>query len=261
MTATTITFRRATADDHKAVYSINEHIYNDTDPLSGEKLYQHHLTRPYNYAYIAVIDGRAVAFDLFTFHEASKTLIGRFARVCPDNQIKNLHRHLTAHGVKDVLSKRNDIKEIIYMKGNDGPKAKLWPNHALIDIFHASMFNFTPARDLLTRCQRITSLLPWQLTEANSKQKFELLTCSSIGRQLDGSERVTIDQIPYMTTPGNYSIIMENENPHVIVELFDGRYVSVSFGSVRGVSDPSNYVHTTSIAKMQRRSLLMHTDK
>ncbi|XP_014679938.1 PREDICTED: uncharacterized protein LOC106819878 [Priapulus caudatus] len=130
-----IMYRRATADDHKAVYGINEHIYNDTDPLSGEKLYRHHLTRPYNYAYIAEIDGRAVAFDMYTIHEASKTLIARFARVCPDNQIKNLHRRLAQHGHRDVLSKRKDIKETIYMKGNDGPTAKLWPNHALIDIF------------------------------------------------------------------------------------------------------------------------------
>ncbi|XP_014675200.1 PREDICTED: uncharacterized protein LOC106815266 isoform X2 [Priapulus caudatus] len=145
-----ITIRRATADDHKAVYGINEHIYNDTDPLSGEKLYRHHLTRPYNYAYIAELDGRAVAFDLFTIHEASKTLINRFARVSPDNQIKNLHRHLVEHGFNDVLSKHSDVKEIIYLKANEGPIAKLWPNHALIDIFRPFLFDFIPARDLLT---------------------------------------------------------------------------------------------------------------
>ncbi|XP_014675198.1 PREDICTED: uncharacterized protein LOC106815265 [Priapulus caudatus] len=144
------------------------------------------------------------------------------------------------------------------MKGNDGPTAKLWPNHALIDIFHIALFEFTSARDLLTRCQRITSLLPWQLTEANSKQKFELLTCSSIGRRLYGSERVTIDQIPYMPTPGNYSVIMENENPHVIVELFHGRYVSVSFGSVRGVSDPNKLTCTINVYSKDAETVIAH---
>lgn len=100
------------------------------------------------------------------------------------------------------------------------------------------MYEFAPAIKLLPQCLQAASKSPWQLVEADVKQKYELLTSPSLGRQLYGSERVTLDQIPYMITPGNYSIIMENENPHVIVEILHGRYVSVSFGSSRETADP-----------------------
>lgn len=104
-----------------------------------------------------------------------------------------------------------------------------------------------PARDILLKCMSAKSKIPWQLTNADENQRRELLTSSTTGRIIYGSERVNVDFIPYMTIPGIYKIIKENENPHVIVEVWNGKYISVSFGSGRGVADPSKLSYTINI--------------
>lgn len=99
----------------------------------------------------------------------------------------------------------------------------------------------------MSKCLQATKDSPWQLTKADDKQRYELLTSPSIGRELYRSERVTIDLIPYTITTENYKIITENENPHVIVETSGGHYISVSFGTARGCANPARLCYTVNI--------------
>lgn len=259
-----ITFRKVTPDDYQAVHRINPNVYEGWDPLASKQTFRFLVSRPYNHACVAELDGEVVGFRMLTIMDGGKTAMSRFHRTKPDLQRRGIMTNLGAFIINEVQPWNTGVTDYIFLNGCSGPTPKPHPHYDISWLgCRATLIcgEVNKARLTTSSSQEIEDSTSEIRPVTDVSEKRELLSSNVIANRLYKLNRVLIDMIPYKVVPENFDMIMENENPTIMVGLENDQYMSVSFGVVFAQLHFSQAVMRINVYSSDYKKVVQHVLK